>query len=83
MVVKDRIGRKRYILFSTKGQKKAEIIKAIGNKTYLVFYNKKYGIVRCKHTEKDSTIKFLSSIGFKTLKTSGTIKTLKEIIKNN
>ncbi|MCD6171021.1 MAG: hypothetical protein J7J36_01170 [Thermoplasmata archaeon] len=83
MVVKDRIGRKRYILFSTGGQKKAEIIKVIKNKAYLVFYNKKYGIVRCKHTEKENIIKFLSSTGFKTIKTSGTIKTLKEVIKNN
>ena len=52
---------------------------------YLIKYNDKgMGIIRCKHTEKENTIKLLSDIkkiGIKktninTVATSGTIKTL-------
>jgi len=51
---------------------------------YLIKLNKDMGIVRCKHTQKDNTIKLLNSIksissnklGIQTLGTSGTIKTL-------
>ncbi|MBS3778238.1 MAG: hypothetical protein KGY50_02970 [Candidatus Thermoplasmatota archaeon] len=53
-------------------------------KIYLTRFNGKKGIVRCKHTEKQSTIKLLQSIkkinhisvDITTIATSGTIKTL-------
>jgi len=51
---------------------------------YLVRFNGKQGIVRCKHLEKDNTIQLLQSIQtvskknvkIETLGTSGTIKSL-------
>ena len=51
---------------------------------YLIRFNKDMGIVKCKHTQKDNTIKLITSIksissnkiDIETLGTSGTIKTL-------
>lgn len=51
---------------------------------YLIRYNDEKGIVRCKHTDKENTIKLLKSIKkisnnqvtIETLGTSGTIKAL-------
>lgn len=52
---------------------------------YLIKYNEKgMGIIKCKHTEKEKTIKLLSDIkiigdtkiNINTVATSGTIKTL-------
>ena len=51
---------------------------------FLIRLNMDQGIVRCKHTEKDNTIKLLKSIKkvsndtieIETLGTSGTIKSL-------
>ena len=53
-------------------------------KIFLTRFNGKKGIVRCKHTEKENTIKLLQSISelngkpviVKTIATSGTIKSL-------
>lgn len=53
-------------------------------KLYLTRFNGKQGILRCKHTEKESAITLLQSIDkikdrsvtIKTIATSGTIKTL-------
>ena len=51
---------------------------------YLIKYNDEKGIVRCKHTDKETTIKLLKSINkisnkkvtIETIGTSGTIKSL-------
>ena len=51
---------------------------------YLIRYNDEKGIVRCKHTDKETTIRLLKSINkvsnkkvtIETLGTSGTIKSL-------
>ena len=51
---------------------------------YLIRFKKDMGIVKCKHTQKENTIKLLTSIknissnklDVETLGTSGTIKTL-------
>jgi ribonuclease P/MRP protein subunit POP5 len=51
---------------------------------YLIRYNDGKGIVRCKHTDKETTIKLLKSINkisdnkviIETIGTSGTIKSL-------
>ena len=80
MVIKERIGRKRYILFLNEGKSKNEILNLIDGRAYLAFYSKNFAIVRCKHTEKDKIIAYLKSMGFKTIKTSGTIKKLKKYI---
>lgn len=86
MVVKDKIGRNRYILFIAEGGKINSIVSALNKsktKLRLILYNGKYGIVKCKYTDKEEAIKFLNSIKInetfiKTLKTSGTIKKLKK-----
>ena len=76
MVVRERTGRKRYILFSH-NKSRREILKDM-NGIYLAFYSKNYGIVRCRHTQKEKVIQQLRERGYKTLKTSGTIKKLKK-----
>jgi len=88
MVVKDKIGRNRYILFIAEGGEKKSIVSALNKgkiKLRLILYNGKHGIVRCKHTDKEKAIKFLNElkidgICIKTLKTSGTIKKLKKYL---
>ena len=53
----------------------------------LIQFEGKVGIVRCSHLEKDRTIELLGDIGVKgnkafhveTLRTSGTLRTLREI----
>ena len=90
MVVKDKKGRKRYILFTIEDIERKDLIKAIKDdylKLRLIFYNRRYGIVRCKHTDKDRAIDFLTNLviknhKIKTLKTSGTIKKLKNYVKS-
>ncbi len=80
MVVKEKIGRNRYILFLIEKEEDIKFLKSENLK--LVFLNEKYGIVKCKHTEKEKVIEFLNKKKFKTLKTSGTIRKLKRYIKS-
>ncbi|HEC75862.1 MAG TPA: hypothetical protein ENI33_01210 [Thermoplasmatales archaeon] len=88
MVVKDKIGRNRYILFIAEGGEKKNIVSALNKgkiKLRLILYNGKHGIVKCKHTDKEEAVKFLNRLKIngmpiKTLKTSGTIKKLKRHI---
>ncbi len=82
MVVKEKVGRKRYILFFNEGRGRNEILRLIKGKAYLAYYSKFFSIIRCKHTEKEEMIEFLKEKGFKTIKTSGTIKKLKKYINN-
>ncbi len=98
-MIKDKVGRQRYILFSVDGSAtRTDVIHAINNfyrKTHddedvpwLTVYEKNYGIVRCKHTKKEDVINLLNSLkikndSVKTIKASGTIKKLKEYISNS
>lgn len=98
-MIKDKVGRKRYILFSVDGDaSRIEIIRALNacyqrqfnddNVPWLTIYTGKYGIVRCNHTQKEDIINLLNSLKndkfkLKTLKTSGTIKKLKKEISNS
>ncbi|MCD6512326.1 MAG: hypothetical protein J7K61_01820 [Thermoplasmata archaeon] len=72
MVVKERRGRKRYILFIS--DKKVDIAARI------VYREGNFGIARCWHREVNKTRNALEKAGARTLKTSGTIKKLKEYI---
>jgi len=107
MVVKDRVGRKRYILFAVNSQRDlsrgaligiinravSEHIKKSGTilHPWLTIYNGKWGIIRCPHTEKTELISLLASIGntersskrafIATVKTSGSIKKLSDMVK--
>jgi len=102
LIVKDG-NRKRYIGFfiSEKDIRKKELIEEIKNKSLLLFgkdarskgffllkIEDNYGILRCKHTEKENAIKMLNSIdkiGFEKVKinTIGTSGTIKSLIKKH
>jgi len=98
-MVKEKSGRKRYILFSIDGDaSRIEIIRALNasyqkqfddeNVPWLTVYTGKYGIVRCNHKQKEEVINLLNSLEgkkfkLKTLKTSGTIKKLKKEINSS
>ena len=95
-MIKDKIGRRRYILFSVKGEaSRLDLIRAINNQyrkafdndnvPWLTVYTGNRGIVRCHHTQQDEIIYLLNSISTDALslitcKTSGTIKKLKKQI---
>ena len=97
-MIKDRVGRQRYILFSVDGEAtRRDLIRAINNAyqtvhadgkaPWLTVYTGHMGIVRCQHTMKDETIRLLNDIigdfSLSTIRTSGTIKTLKEDISSS
>ncbi|HHH77794.1 MAG TPA: hypothetical protein ENL18_01090 [Thermoplasmatales archaeon] len=98
-MIKDKVGRKRYILFSVEGKAtRTDIIHAINNtyrKKYdddvpwLTVYEDGYGIVRCMHRRREDVVDMLNSLDTKgkfsvrTVCTSGTIKKLKEKISNS
>lgn len=96
-MIKDRVGRQRYILFSVQGDAtRRDLIRAIndvsrgranGEVPWLTVYTGTHGIVRCRHTRKEETIRLLNGISndfsITTLKTSGTIKTLKQEISSS
>lgn len=86
MVVKEIVGRHRYILFYTNEMGKNEIVRRIkkyGDSIKLAFYNGKYCIVKIPHKEKEQVIGFLRNVGIETIKTSGTIKKLKKLISSS
>lgn len=88
MVVKDKRGRWRYILFTVEGAGERDVLSSLRQHmphVKLVFYDGTYGMVRCPHTEKDDVISRLNRLEIcgqrvTTLKTSGTIKKLKRYI---
>ncbi len=73
-VVKDSVGRKRYIVFRVEGGEDletSEVIQALRevrspllkpSSPFLVSYDRGVGIVRCPHTEKEGVIKVLCSV---------------------
>ncbi len=84
MVVREKIGRKRYIvilnspilidlikILREKLGMDVKFIKSIGN----------FSIIRVKHTEKEKVIENLKKENIITIKTTGTIKKAKKIIK--
>ena len=95
-MIRDKVGRHRYILVSVRGEaSRLDLIQAINNKYRTVFNNDKVpwltvyignqGIVRCHHTQQEGVINLLNSIStdafsLNTCKTSGTIKKLKKKI---
>ena len=79
MVVKDKIGRRRYII-AEKKENLDEIIKEF--KGRIVYENEKFAVIFCKHYLKDFALKTLHENSVKTYKTTGTIKKAKKIISN-
>lgn len=93
MVVKAKVGRKRYILFETNEEIKMEdFIKEIRKfkeiNPWVIYLKNKIGILRVRHLFKEKAINILNSmnkingkdIKIRTIKTSGTIKSLREYL---
>ena len=86
MVVKEKRGRYRYIIFKGGGIGKGDIytlIKSSGMKIKMAFYQKDYFIVKCRHVDKEKVLDYFNIKGgekIKSIKTSGTIRKLKRYI---
>ena len=90
MVVKENRGRKRYILFSHSNTSKANIenfikkeIRILGGKirSKLIKLDSKKGIIRVDHnllTKAREIMNKKKTFGIKTMRTSGTLKTLEK-----
>ncbi|MDD3493204.1 MAG: Rpp14/Pop5 family protein [Candidatus Thermoplasmatota archaeon] len=95
-MIREKVGRRRYILFSVQGQaSRTDIIHAINNRyralygddqvPWLTVFEDDRGIVRCPHTKKEDVIQVLRGVATEAfsltpLTTSGTIKKLKKKI---
>lgn len=99
MAVREKAGRKRYILFKLEpaNLSRKEFMKALGRCVEssipeagmeglrLILLNRGTGILLCQHTRKEEMIAVLNNmhnvgINVQTLRTSGTIRKLKEAI---
>ena len=86
MVVRDKVGRTRYVAFVVtppvdKGRLLAALKSApVTGRLRLVQYDGGRGLVGCGHLEKDATIAFLSAlhIGDARLRTTGTSGTIRK-----
>ena len=91
MVVKENRGRKRYILFSHPGNTSKAIIekfikdeiRILGGKirSKLIKFDSKKGVIRVDHNLLTKALKIMNenkSFGIKTIRTSGTLKTLEK-----
>ena len=89
MVVKDKRGRRRYVAFETSESIDAETVSReiissavrLGVRPpKLIQFEGRRGIVRSSEPEKEATIELLgaAALPIRTLRTSGTLKTLRE-----
>ncbi|TLZ53373.1 MAG: hypothetical protein E6K18_00245 [Methanobacteriota archaeon] len=86
MVVRDKVGRNRYVAFVvTPPVEKARLLAALksapgSDRPWLVDYDGGRGLVRCAHTSKDATIELLNAlrIGDARLRTTGTSGTIRK-----
>jgi RNase P/RNase MRP subunit POP5 len=81
VVVKDRVGRRRYILFEVPDQRPSR--RAFSGDLpepawKLTVYTDELGILRVPHTEVEEARAYLEGIGAPTVTTSGTIRAAKE-----
>ncbi|NPA75016.1 MAG: hypothetical protein GXO25_02905 [Euryarchaeota archaeon] len=83
MVVKSKIGRRRYIVIEDTPRLPAALrkIKSIDMWSRIVYRDGTFAILRCKHWHKEQIIQTLNNAGIKTYRTTGTIKKAKRIIK--
>ncbi len=83
VVVKDKVGRRRYIIAKNDKLVRVfirEIRDRIDEKAKIVYYDDFFVIIKCRHWYKDEIIKFLQSRGINTYKTTGTIKKAKKML---
>lgn len=81
MVVKDKAGRRRYILFDAPdpAPSRGGFSKRIGDRPWkLTVYTGDQGILRVPHTDVDDARAFLEAQGARPVTTSGTIKKAKQ-----
>jgi len=83
VVVKDKVGRRRYILIRNESKVRKLIgdIRNIDEQAKIVYYDENFAILRCRHWYKDEILQFLWNQGIKTYATSGTIRKTKRIMK--
>lgn len=85
MVVKDKIGRKRYVIVYNV-ENLPEILKHIHLKFHidLKFILKlgHYSVIKIPHKDKEKFLELIHEFNIITIKTTGTIRKAKEIIKN-
>ena len=76
MVVRDRVGRRRYIAFTTNGQRpsRTKLERELGGRWKLTAYEDGYGILRVGHTEVATARSALEAAGAQPIVTSGTIR---------
>lgn len=89
MVVRDKVGRNRYVAFVVAPPvDKPRLVSALKSapgpdRPWLIEYDGARGLVRCAHTAKDATIEFLNALRvgasrIRTIGTSGTIRKARE-----
>ena len=83
MVVKDKIGRRRYII--AKNEKKLIFlmndVRSIDKKSKIIFTTGDFAVIFCRHWYKDKIVELLKSKNVKTYYTTGTIKRARRVIK--
>ncbi len=82
MVVKAKVGRRRYIIVENSGNLHSliEKIKGIDRKSKIIECIDNLCIIRCRHWYKEDIIRFLNSNGIKTYRTTGTIRRARRVI---
>jgi RNase P/RNase MRP subunit POP5 len=85
VVVKSKIGRRRYIIAIRSENMKSAIeeCSAIDSWCRVVLRKDKYVLLRCRHWHKDRIIEILNRHGIKTLRTTGTIKKAKRLMEGS
>ncbi len=84
MVVKDRIGRRRYIIVYNVDDL-GSIMRSISKKFRIdinfIFKTDHYSVFRIKHWDKERLLSLLRDFNIPTLRVTGTVKKAKEIVK--
>ncbi len=82
MVVRDRIGRRRYIIVQNSEKLKKLIgeMKKIDRSTKIILRLDNFAVIFCRHWYKEDIIEYLQKRGVKTYRTTGTIKKARRII---
>lgn len=85
MVVKDKIGRKRYVIVYNVDNL-GTILRLISKKfridMHFILKSNHYSVVRIKHWDKDRFISLMKDFNIPTVKVTGTVRKAKEIVKH-
>ncbi len=83
MVVKDRVGRRRYIILENSPRVDGLLrrIREVDDRAKIVYRDSNFILLRCRHWYKDKVLKILWDNGIKTYRTTGTIRKAKRIMK--